>query len=167
MSQKKTLKQRKKSRATKAQREFTAGGVVYRYTGDRLQLLMIQDAKGRWTIPKGHVEKGEKLEETAFREVVEETGLKELKVLDRLDRIHFFYRREGKLIFMTTYVFLMEAIGDTDSLTPGDSEGIVDAKWFDFNEAIELIEYKDTERLFRLGMSKLKSKGYNQVNDRS
>lgn len=141
---------------SKAVREYTAGGVVYRHRDDDIDILMIQDRVGRWTIPKGHVEEGEKLEYTAIREVGEETGLTELKIREKLDKIHFFYRREGKLIFMTTHVYLMEALGDTDAVVPEDSEGIVDARWFPQAEALELIEYKDTERLFRLGLKKVK-----------
>ena len=49
----------------------------------------------------------------------------------------------------------MEALGDTDTLTRGDSEGIVDVKWFDQKRALGLIEYRDTERLFRLALSRL------------
>ena len=77
---------------------------------------MIQDRQGRWSIPKGHVEPGESIEQTAVREVAEETGLNHLKLGDKLDKLHFFYRREGNLIFMTTHVFLMEALGDTDNI---------------------------------------------------
>jgi len=142
----------------RAVREYTAGGVVFRRAeGDRIEILMIQDRLGRWTIPKGHVEEGESLEQTAVREVAEETGLTHLRLGEKLDKLHFFYRKEGKLIFMTTYVFLMEALGDTDAIIPENSEGIVDAKWFDQDKALGLIEYRDTERLFRLGLAKLKA----------
>lgn len=139
----------------KAVREYTAGGVVYRHNGEDIDILMIQDRVGRWTIPKGHVEEGERLEQTAIREVGEETGLTKLKIREKLDKIHFFYRREGRLIFMTTHVYLMQALGNTDALVAEDSEGIVDAKWFPQEEALKLIEYKDTERLFRLGLKKV------------
>jgi 8-oxo-dGTP pyrophosphatase MutT (NUDIX family) len=140
----------------RAVREYTAGGVVFRRTGaGNLEILMIQDRLGRWTIPKGHVEEGESLEQTALREVAEETGLTELQLGEKLDKLHFFYRKEGKLIFMTTFVFLMEALGDTDAIQVEESEGIVDAKWFPYEKALGLIEYRDTERLFRLGLSKL------------
>jgi len=145
----------KNRRHGRAVREFTAGGVVFRRVDERIQILMIQDRLGRWTIPKGHVEPGEKIEQTALREVTEETGLKELRLGEKLDKLHFFYRKEGKLIFMTTYVFLMEALGNSDQVIPEDSEGIVDAKWFDQEKALGLIEYRDTEKLFRLGLSKL------------
>jgi 8-oxo-dGTP pyrophosphatase MutT (NUDIX family) len=144
-----------KNRNPRAVREYTAGGVVYRRTDSGVDILMIQDRLGRWTIPKGHVEEGESLEQTALREVAEETGLTEFKLGEKLDKLHFFYRKEGKLIFMTTHVYLMEAVGNTDAVVAEDSEGIVDAKWFGADEALGLIEYKDTERLFRLGLSKI------------
>jgi 8-oxo-dGTP pyrophosphatase MutT (NUDIX family) len=140
----------------RAVREYTAGGVVFRRADDgEPEILMIQDRLGRWTIPKGHVEDGESLEQTALREVAEETGLANLRLGEKLDKLHFFYRKEGKLIFMTTYVFLMEARGDTDAIRVEESEGIVDAKWFPYKRALGLIEYRDTERLFRLGFAKL------------
>jgi 8-oxo-dGTP pyrophosphatase MutT (NUDIX family) len=147
----------KNQRGPKAVREYTAGGVVFRRDGEKVDILMIQDRMGRWTIPKGHVEVGESLEQTALREVAEETGLTQFKLGEKLDKLHFFYRKEGKLIFMTTHVYLMEALGDTDAVIPEDSEGIVDAKWFDSEEALGLIEYRDTQRLFRLGLDKLKA----------
>ena len=146
----------KSPKRIRAVREYTAGGVVFRHVGEgRTEILMIQDRLGRWTIPKGHVEEGESLEQTALREVTEETGLHQLRLGEKLDKLHFFYRKEGKLIFMTTYVFLMEALGDSDNVIPEDSEGIVDAKWFDAGKALSLIEYRDTERLFRLALSKI------------
>ena len=147
----------KHSKASKAVREYTAGGVVFRRVGEDVEILMIQDRLGRWTIPKGHVEEGESLEQTALREVAEETGLTQFRLGEKLDKLHFFYRKEGKLIFMTTHVFLMEALGDTDAVIPEDSEGIVDAKWFGSEQALGLIEYRDTERLFRLGLDKLQA----------
>ena len=163
MNQKKNKRPRnrpnknKVPRAGKATREYTAGGVVVRRVGERIEILMIQDRLGRWTIPKGHVEEGETLEQCAVREVAEETGLTEFNLGEKLDKLHFFYRKEGKLIFMTTYVFLMEAIGNTDAVIPEDSEGIVDAKWFDEDKALKLIEYRDTERLFQIGLSKYRA----------
>lgn len=157
MNQKKTVISRTKKPPARARatREFTAGGVVFRRLPAGVEILMIQDHKGRWTIPKGHVEKGESLEETAVREVSEETGLFATKIRDKLDNIHFFYRKGGKLIFMTTCVFLMESLDPTEVLKNGDSEGIIAVKWFSKDEALKLIEYKDTEKLFRLGLERI------------
>jgi len=157
-NQKKKPKKSKQTRPPrlKAVREFTAGGMVFRRSGaGTIDILMIQDRKGRWTIPKGHVEEGESFEQTAVREIGEETGLTNLKIREKLDKIFFFYRRDGQLIYMTTHIFLIEALGNTDALVPENSEGIVDVKWFPRDDALERIEYKDTERLFKLGLEKL------------
>ncbi len=137
-------------------REFSAGGMVFRRRGERLDILLIQDSKGRWTIPKGHIEKKEKMEEAAIREIGEETGLTQMRILDRLDKIHFFYRRRGRLIFMTTYLFLIEAEGD-EKLVPEDNEGITDVRWFEKSQALDIIAYKDTARLFHIGLRKLQN----------
>jgi 8-oxo-dGTP diphosphatase len=149
------LNKRKPSKNSRAVRRYTAGGVVFRHRDDAIDILMIQDLKGRWTIPKGHVEPGERIEQTVLREITEETGLSELKLGEKLGKLHFFYRKEGELIFMTNYVFLVEALGDSEATIPGDSAGIVDTKWFPQEEALRLVEYRDTEKLFRLGLSKL------------
>jgi 8-oxo-dGTP pyrophosphatase MutT (NUDIX family) len=64
-------------------REPTAGGIVYRKkmpAGREVEILLLQDSKGRWTIPKGHIEEGESPRQTAQREIQEETGLQNMKV---------------------------------------------------------------------------------------
>ena len=88
-------------------REPTAGGIVFRYNSDnKLEILLIQDAKDRWTIPKGHIEKGETAVQTARREIGEEAGLHDLDMLGWLGKIHFRYRRMEKLVLMTTQIYL-------------------------------------------------------------
>ena len=76
-------------------REPTAGGVIFRHNkrDGQVEILLIQDAKNRWTIPKGHIEEGESAKQTAEREIREETGLKEMRVLQWLGKINFRYRR--------------------------------------------------------------------------
>ena len=82
-------------------REPTAGGIVFRRGVDKqLEILLIQDAKDRWTIPKGHVEEGETTKQTAEREIKEETGLQEMEVMNWLGKINFRYRRQQSLVLM-------------------------------------------------------------------
>ncbi len=139
-------------------REPTAGGVIYRFgkTKQDVQILLIQDAKDRWTIPKGHIEEGENAKQTAEREIREETGLKQMKVLNFLGKIHFRYRRQQSLVLMTTEIFLVQALGDTDDLTPEDwMNGI---KWFPAAEALDKIEYEDISKLILLAMKKIRER---------
>lgn len=137
-------------------REPTAGGVVYRHNPKtkQVEILLIQDAKDRWTIPKGHIEEGESARETAKREIGEETGLLEVDVLNWLGKINFRYRRANSLVLMTTEIFLVKALGDTDALKPEDwMNGI---KWFPAAEAVDRIEYEDIEKLILMAMKKIR-----------
>lgn len=139
-------------------REPTAGGVVFRRNAKKqLEILLIQDAKDRWTIPKGHIEPGESAKETAAREIGEETGLKEMKVLNWLGKINFRYRRQQRLVLMTTEIFLVQALGDTNALKPEDwMNGI---KWFSSKDALDKIEYEDIGKLILIGLSKIREAG--------
>lgn len=136
-------------------REPTSGGVVFRRTPKKeIEILLIQDAKDRWTIPKGHIEEGETAKETAAREIGEETGLQEMNVMSWLGKINFRYRRQSSLVLMTTEIFLVEAKGDTDKLKPEDwMNGI---KWFSPAEALDKIEYEDIGKIILLGLKKIR-----------
>lgn len=136
--------------------ETTSGGIVFRRDAktNQLELLLIQDAKNRWTIPKGHVEPGEEPKATAEREIQEETGLKELKVHSWLGKVNFRYRRGHTLVLMTMHIYLVQALGDTDKVVPEDwMNGI---KWLPAPEAIDKIAYEDIGKLILLGMKKIR-----------
>ena len=136
-------------------REATAGGIVFRKgKNDKLEILLVQDAKDRWTIPKGHIEEGETARECAAREIKEETGLKDIKVYSWLGKIHFRYRRQSSLVLMTTQIYLVKALSDTDNLTKESWMNGID--WFDVHEALDKIEYKDIEKLILLGMKRIR-----------
>lgn len=147
---------RRKPTISEVVREPTAGGVVFRHNPKthEIEILLIQDAKNRWTIPKGHIEEGESAKQTADREVKEETGLQKLKVLNWLGKINFRYRRVSSLVLMTTEIFLVKAEGDTDDIRPEDwMNGI---KWFSASEALDKIEYDDIGKLILLALKKIR-----------
>jgi len=136
-------------------REPTAGGVVFRRNAEKkVEILLIQDSKNRWTIPKGHIEEGETAQQTAKREIGEEAGLHETDVLGWLGKIHFRYRRVDKLVLMTTQIYLVRAKGDTDAIQKED--WMNDIKWFSFNDALDEIEYEDIGKLMLLAMKRIR-----------
>lgn len=137
-------------------RETTSGGVVFRRNRrtDQIEFLLIQDAKNRWTIPKGHVEPNEDPRQTAEREINEETGLQEMKVLNWLGKVNFRYRREQTLVLMNMHVYLVQALGDTGKLDPEDKWN--DVKWLPATEATDKIAYEDIGKLMLLGMKTIR-----------
>jgi len=140
---------------TEAVSETTAGGIVFRRNQQgKVEVLLIQDAKKRWTIPKGHVEPGEEPRLTAEREIREETGLKQMKVLNWLGKVNFRYRRNQTLVLMNMHIYLVRALGETDKFKP--EEWLSDVKWFSAEEAIDKIEYEDIGKLMLLGLKKIR-----------
>jgi diadenosine hexaphosphate hydrolase (ATP-forming) len=140
-------------------REPTAGGVVWRRNAKGgLEILLIQDAKDRWTIPKGHIEEGETAKETAEREIQEETGLQKMTMQNWLGKINFRYRRQQSLVLMTTEIFLVAAKGDTDAIVP--EEWMRGIKWFPASEAVDKIEYEDIAKIILIGMKKIRQNKY-------
>lgn len=136
-------------------REATAGGIVYRRDEKGgIEILLIQDIKDRWTIPKGHIEEGETAQQTAKREIGEEAGLHKLEILGWLGKIHFRYRRVDKLVLMTTQIYLVKALGDTNKIQKEDIMN--DIKWFKFHDALEVVEYEDIGKLMLLAMKKIR-----------
>jgi ADP-ribose pyrophosphatase YjhB (NUDIX family) len=140
-------------------REPTAGGIVYRKSAKRpgrVEILLLQDAKGRWTIPKGHFEEGESPRQVAEREIREETGLAEMKVGPWLGKINFRYRRGNSLVLMTTEIYLVEALGKSSDIKPEKWMNAV--AWLSETEALDKIEYEDIGKLILLALKKIRSK---------
>ena len=151
---------RKKATIQEIVREPTSGGILFRLTKDNkdIEILLIQDSKGRWTIPKGHIEPGETAKMTARREIEEETGLKNVNILTWLGKIHFKYRRADKLVLMTTQIYLVEEM-DTHE-TPIGEKWMKGIQWFPFADALDLIEYDDIEKLMLIAKKRIRAGDY-------
>ena len=138
-------------------REPTAGGVIFRHSAKDpkiIEILLIQDSKQRWTIPKGHIEEGETARQAAEREICEETGLVQMKVLDWLGRINFRYRRDSSLVLMTTEIFLVKAEGKSSYVKK--EKWMASLAWLPAPAALDKIEYEDIGKLILLGLKKIR-----------
>ena len=151
---------RKKVAIQEIVREPTSGGIIFRFTKDKkdIEILLIQDSKERWTIPKGHIEPGETAKMTAKREIEEETGLKNVSILSWLGKIHFKYRRLDKLVLMTTQIYLVQALDSHE--TPIPEKWMKGIKWFSFADALDAIEYDDIEKLMLIAKKKIRAGDY-------
>ena len=123
---------------------FSAGGVVIRHGshGPELVLGARRDRRSlTWSLPKGTPDGDETPEQTALREVNEETGL-EVRILDTIGDIHYRFVRDGRRIDKTVHYYLMEATGG--DLADHDHE-FEDVRWVEVAEAETLMRFP-TER---------------------
>lgn len=131
--------------------QLSAGGVVCRRNSDgMLEVALIATQQGeRWGLPKGLVEKGEALEETALREVREETGL-EAEILERLAPIEYWYwwGEGGQKVryHKKVYYFLMAYRGG--DVAQHDFE-VEDVRWFPIDEAIKRASHRTEREMLR------------------
>ena len=123
----------------------SAGGIVVRHTAGRAQLVIGSRRRDRadrtWTLPKGTPDANETLEETAIREVAEETGL-EVRITGPLDSIAYTFVQSGTRIHKTVHYFMMEPVGG--DLARHDHE-FDEVRWIDFDEAPTVLTF-ETER---------------------
>src|SRR5437773_2248476 len=107
----------------RAQRETSAGGVVFRRGPDgQVRFLLIRDSYKNWGFPKGHLEPAEPPADAARREVTEETGLQDLVLHGPIKVIDWYFRFRGKTIHKYCHFFLFESRqGDP---VPEEAEGI-------------------------------------------
>lgn len=123
----------------------SAGGIVVQFDDGIPSLVVGARRRDRdvftWTLPKGTPNAGETREQTALREVAEETGL-EVRITDVLESIEYWFVQRGTRIHKTVHYFLMEPTG-------GDLEGhdheFDQVRWIRFDHAAELLSF-ETER---------------------
>ncbi|MGH2723565.1 MAG: NUDIX hydrolase [Actinomycetota bacterium] len=119
----------------KTRRQVSSGGVVVR-SGPRGPEVLLASRKTRrgdlvWGLPKGLVERGEAPEQTATREVEEETGYR-ATVRQPLGDISYWFVWGGERVHKTVHFFLMEATGEDPG--PRDHE-MEEVEWFPLDEA--------------------------------
>jgi len=102
-----------------------AGGLVNNPDGEILFIKRL----GKWDLPKGKMEKGESREESAVREIEEETGLKDVELVQFINTTyHIYVERNGEKILKCTHWFEMNFDGE-DTSKPQIEEGITEVAW--------------------------------------
>jgi 8-oxo-dGTP pyrophosphatase MutT (NUDIX family) len=129
---------------TRMKREFSAGGVLVRRLSGRWMVAAIRPGgkpKGLWALPKGRIDPGERGEETALREVAEETGARG-RSLGKLGDVRYTFTWEGERIFKVVSFFLVRYEGGRlGDLPPEFRHEVAEVRWLPLEEAPRLLAY--------------------------
>ncbi len=138
----------------KRAKEISSGGVVFREQDGKYSVVLAhKEIMGAWLLPKGKMEAGETREQTAVREVKEETGV-DAEPIAYLDEIHYTYtdKRRGLTLDKTVYFFLMRYGGGN---LRSEDRLIDELRWFDITEAEETAGHTSEKQIISLAREKL------------
>lgn len=144
---------RRRRRRLPTVRETSAGGLVVDETRTYALVIRTSNRKGRllWTLPKGHVARGESHGQTAVREIFEETGIK-ARVLAPIGRVNYRFSDDRRYIHKTVHEFLLEAVGG--ALSAADRE-VVQVAWKPLSRLDDLLAHAGERRVVRGALESL------------
>jgi 8-oxo-dGTP pyrophosphatase MutT (NUDIX family) len=143
-------------------REFSAGAVVVRSMAGRQWLAAVRPGgkpEGVWALPKGLIDAGERAQETALREVAEETGL-DGEPVAKLGDVRYVYTWDGERIFKIVSFFLVRyRHGRIDDVPPAHRHEVAEARWLPLEEAPRLLAYKGEKEMAEKALMMLAAGG--------
>lgn len=110
------------------------GGVVF---NEENELLMIF-RKGKWDLPKGKLDEGEDMEHCALREVIEETGIQQLTIGEKIGETFHAYSQKKQLLLKCSSWYFMKSIKN-QVMAPQLEEEILEVRWVNKNDIAELL----------------------------
>jgi 8-oxo-dGTP pyrophosphatase MutT (NUDIX family) len=135
----------------KTRREVSAGGVIYRQVEEALEVCLIATQGGKtWQLPKGIIEDGEPPEETALREVSEETGLQG-DIVANLGKIEYWYvdtytGPDPIRVSKRVYFYLLRCTGGS---TEDHDDEVEQARWFPLEQAPRRLSFENERKVVR------------------
>jgi len=113
---------------------------------EKTYYLLLHYEAGHWDFPKGNIEKGEKLEDAARREISEETGIKDIEFAPGFkETIKYFYKREKKNIFKFVTFFLAGTKTKKVKIS-WEHQGF---KWLPYEKALEQLTFKNAKEILK------------------
>lgn len=138
-----------------AQQEKSCGAIIFHHKPDKSRTYLLLRYKNYWGFVKGNIEAGESKEQTAKREAKEEANL-DIHIMPNFkEDISYFYRFEGKPISKSVMFLLAEAKTQSVRL----SEEHSDFKWIGYEEAVQLVKFKNSKELLSKAEEFLKRAG--------
>ena len=131
-------------------REFSAGGVLVRRLRGRWMVAAIRPAgrpHGLWALPKGQIDEGESGEETALREIAEETGASG-RSLGKLGDVRYWFNWEGERVFKVVSFFLVRyESGKLGDIPEAFRHEVAEVRWLPLDDAPRVLAYQGERRM--------------------
>jgi bis(5'-nucleosidyl)-tetraphosphatase len=135
--------------------EKSCGAVVYAKNNSEVKYLLLQYEAGHWDFVKGNVEEGESEQQTAVRELKEETGIDDASFVDGFrEKISYFYKRQGATVYKEVVFFLMAAKNTNVML----SFEHVAFDWLPYDDAMKKLTFKNAKNVLQRAREFLKNK---------
>jgi len=128
-------------------KDFSIGVVVFYKSDEDVEYLLLKHKQGHWSFSKGHPDEDEKKLETALRELREETGIRELVLLDKeplLKEKYKFINKKSKYVLKNVEYFIAEVKDKTVII---DETEIIDFKWCSYQIGLETITFKESKNM--------------------
>lgn len=126
--------------------EKSAGAVVYYKHLRQISYLILRHGVGHWDFPKGNIEKDEREEAAARREIKEESGLTNIEFEKGFkEKIHYFYKKDSKLVSKSVVFYLAKSSSRKVRLSSEHSE----YEWLDYKKALERLTHKTARDLLK------------------
>lgn len=135
----------------------SAGAILFRDTRGRREYLLLKSRPGDWEFPKGGIEGAEELQQTAIREVTEESGITDFRLIDGFRREYdYVFQAGGKTIHKTVHLFIAESAEASAELSAEHR----DHQWRDYDQAVNTITQDGPRDIFREADRFLDDAGY-------
>jgi len=143
--------------------EKSAGAIIFRREGDQTLFLLLhyptrspRAKREHWDFSKGHIEKGEEDADTVKREVREETGLEDIKIINGFqERIKYYFTATPRRTIFKTVVFYL---AETKTKDVKISEEHIGFKWLSYEEALKQLTFEKPKNVLKKAGDFLKQK---------
>lgn len=135
----------------------SSGIIPFRNTRDKREYLVLKSRTNDWEFPKGSIESDEELQQTALRELEEETGIESLKIIDGFKEDYDYkFEKNGELVHKKVNLFIGRSYEGSADL----SDEHYDHQWRTFDQAISTLSHSSVKQILREADKYLDKKGY-------
>ncbi|MFO8020170.1 MAG: NUDIX domain-containing protein [Promethearchaeia archaeon] len=133
---------------------ISSGGIVINRHN---QIALVQNRKGYWGFPKGHIEEGENPIQAAKREIYEEAGITHLELIKELGTVkhmkpgHSEYKHTNGIKYIQLFLFK----SNQNKISPTGKE-MENSKWTNMDKVLKNLRYKEDKEFFRRNLNKIK-----------